>query len=210
MLHRCVERTAALLCLSVLFACATGRDFPSSSLDSIALGTTRSEEVLAQLGKPQLTGATIANGESLESAAWYFAKATGGPPPSRSVTVQFWNGVAVGVYFNSTFAEDRTDFDATRVGQIVKGKTTVAEVKQLLGETAGRGIYPVLKNREDRALIYVFVESKGSAVGLKNLTVTYGSDEIVREVAFSSSTTAAADKSLKLSVPAGGIGNPVK
>jgi hypothetical protein len=127
--------------LAVGVACAsTDTPFSQASLDSIALGTTRYEEVLAMLGTPQRTGVSQVNGQTIDTVSWLHASGKK-RRTHRYVSVQFWNGVAVGLLYNSTFEDDTTDFDEAKVAQIVEGHTRVDEVKALLGDPPGRLVY---------------------------------------------------------------------
>ncbi len=65
------------------------------------------------------------------------ASLVGGVTPARGQGFYFWNAVLVGHEFTSSFDEDKTDFDASKVQQIKSGETTEAEVLALLGKPQG-------------------------------------------------------------------------
>ena len=55
------------------------------------------------------------------------------------------NELLVAQEFVSSFQADATEYDESKVGAIVKGRTTRAEVLALLGRPNGEAIYPVIK-----------------------------------------------------------------
>jgi hypothetical protein len=55
------------------------------------------------------------------------------------------NDVVVGESFNSTMEGESTQFPLEKVSMIVKGKSTKADVIELLGKPSGSYIYPVSK-----------------------------------------------------------------
>jgi hypothetical protein len=99
--------------------------------------------------------------------------------------------VLVGHDFASSFDEDKTDFDAGKVPQIKSGETTEAEVLAVLGKPQGAYAYPLIKDREERAIVYLYSQTKGSAFNLKFynqlLVVTLDANARVKDVEFTSS-----------------------
>lgn len=172
---------------SLLSACATGSRFTRPSFDAIELGTTRYDDVVAAIGKPQRTGTSIESGATFDTASWYYAKPGGrGVVPVRTLTVQFHDGVAVGRVYSSTIPEDSTNFDSVLAAKIVEGESTVAEVERLLGQPSGYWIHPLVKGESDRAIAYVYAERAGSRYSFKRLTVTHGPDGVVKDVEYAS------------------------
>jgi len=55
----------------------------------------------------------------------------------RAIRFEFWNDRLVGYNFLSSFNEDPSDFNATKIADIEKGKTTRAEIIQRLGPPTG-------------------------------------------------------------------------
>lgn len=173
--------------LALLIACAsTDAPFSQASLDSIVLGTTRYEEVLAMLGTPQRDGVSQVNGQTIDTVSWLHASGKK-RRTHRYVSVQFWNGVAVGLLYNSTFEDDKTDFDEAKVAQIVEGHTRIDEVKALLGDPPGRLVYPLVEDQQEKGLLYVFVDMRPSRFHSESLKVFYGPDGVVTDVEFASS-----------------------
>jgi outer membrane protein assembly factor BamE (lipoprotein component of BamABCDE complex) len=99
------------------------------------------------------------------------------------------SGTLVGTEFTSSFKQDGTDFDASKVSQIEKGKTTKAEVVRLLGPPSGEYVHPMTASPTERALVYLYSQTKGSAFNLqfyvKTLAVSYNEGGIVTNVEYS-------------------------
>ena len=95
----------------------------------------------------------------------------------------------VGHHFTSSFADDKTDFDATKAQQIRKGETTESQVVALLGTP--HGIYTLSAHQRQgrpRPSCYLYQETKGTAFNLKFynqiLVVQFDPTGVVKEVEF--------------------------
>ena len=102
----------------------------------------------------------------------------------------FLDDTLVGYEFLSSFAEDNTDFDESKISEINEGKTTMNEVVKLLGKPGGYYIYPVIESPSEEAAVYLYSENKGSAFNFrvfrKVLIITYDDDRVVTKVDYSS------------------------
>jgi hypothetical protein len=181
---------ALLLLLLVALGGCAGRDFSRPPADSVALGKTTEREIRHRYGDPYRQGSVLRNGETMKTVTYAYAAGAGsvggGLTPSRGVGFYFWNDVLVGHEFTSSFDEDRTDFDVAKVPQIRKGETTEAGVTALFGPAPGAYIYPMIPDRTARALVYLYAQTRGSALGLKHyqqlLLVTLGANGVVSDV----------------------------
>ena len=178
-----------------LFGCA-GTDFIRPDTDFLKNGQTTYGQILARMGAPRREGTVIKNEKTVKTASYGYASVGGKPlhdgvTPARAMGFYFYNDVLVGHEFISSWAEDNTDFDESKVQAIVKGKTTRAELAQLLGKPAGYYIYPLIKATSGEASVYAFVETSGSAFNLKffrkTLVVTFDAAGVVSDVEYSSS-----------------------
>jgi hypothetical protein len=176
----------------LLFGCA-GTNFVRPQLDSMALGKTTQQELVQSMGKPFRTGTVIKNGTTLETANYAYATVGGAPlydgvTPARSQGFYYLNNVLVGTEFTSSFKEDGTDFDESKIPSIVKGKTTKADVIQMFGQPGGNYIPPLIKDPNGRALVYLYSQTKGSAFNLrfyvKTLIVSYDTAGVVTDVEY--------------------------
>jgi hypothetical protein len=189
-----LKRIAALAALVVLAGCA-GTDFVRPGTDDLKLGKTTYKDVLAKMGAPRQEGAVLKNEKNVRSASYAYAN-TGGSParpgvtPARAQNFYFYEDVLVGHEFVSSFAEDQSDFDESRVQGIVKGRTTRAQLAQLMGKApSGAHVYPMIKSQKGEAAIYLYSQVTGSVFSMKFyrklLTVTFEGD-VVSDVEFTS------------------------
>src|SRR2546429_640829 len=154
-------RIALVACLALLLATCASRDIVRPESDSLRLGVTTYDEVLQQVGKPRRTGTEIRNGETVKTASYAYSAAIPFSPGGRAVraeTFYFTNGVLVGYDFLSSFSDDRTDFDQTKVRQIERGKTTRENVITLLGKPGGAYVYPMIPRKDESAMVYLFFD----------------------------------------------------
>jgi hypothetical protein len=182
---------AILAVLLVAVGCA-GRDFKRPAMESLAVGTATEAEIRQRFGTPYREGTVLKNNETMKTLAYAYAttasSAPGGVVPSRGQGFYFWRDVLVGHDFTSSFADDKTDFDATKAQQIRKGETTESQVVVLLGTPHGIYTYPLINNRDARAIVYLYQETKGTAFNLKFynqiLVVQFNPTGVVTEVEF--------------------------
>jgi hypothetical protein len=184
---------SAMVALAFLAVGCAGTDFVSPDPSSFTLGATTQQEVSKRMGKPYRTGTVEKNGKTLQSAAYAYANVGGealysGVTTARSQGFYFLDGTLVGTEFSSSFKADGTDFDSTKVSQIVKGKSTKADVVRVFGPAGGDYMYPLTTNASDRALVYMYSQTKGSAFNLrvyvKTLVVSYNASGVVTDVQY--------------------------
>lgn len=184
--------TAMAVVVFVLSGCA-GSDFVRPETSSFVLGKTTQQEISQKMGKPYRTGTMEKNGKTLQSSSYAYANVGGeaqhsGVTAARSQGFYFLNGTLVGTEFSSSFKTDGTDFDESKVAQIQKGKSTKADVIRIFGQPGGEYIAPLIANQTDRALVYLYSQTKGSAFNLrfymKNLVVPYNESGVVTDVQY--------------------------
>jgi len=193
-------KALAKLCLGAAFAVAltgcAGRNFVRPDDASLQNGKTTIAEARATYGKPYRTGDITKNDQTVTVLSYAFATKGGTPleagvTPARAMDLAFWKGVMVSHCFASSFKDDATNFDAEKRQQIVKGKTTRAEVIDLLGKPAGYAIYPMIKDEKGEGLMYSYNTTRGSAFNLKFahkvLIVTVDPEGIVSDINYESS-----------------------
>jgi hypothetical protein len=186
-------KIAALAALLLVAGCA-GTDFVRPSTDDLKLGKTTYKEVLTRMGPPRQEGSVLKNEKTVRTATYAYAT-TGGAParpgvtPARAQSFYFHDDVLVGHEFISSFAEDHSDFDESKVPGIVKGRTTRAQLQQLLGRPSGAQIYPLIKSGQGEAATYTYAQMTGSVFTAKFyrkvLVVTFEGD-VVTEVEYTS------------------------
>jgi len=178
-----------------LCSCA-GTDFVRPDPGSLRNGETTYAQTIQRLGKPFREGTIVKNDQTIKTLSYAYASVGGKPLhdgaiAARALGLYFYNDVLVGHEFVSSWSDDNTDFDESKVGQIAKGKTTRSELVQLLGKQSGYFINPMIKSKEGDATVYVFSEVQGGVfnrkVFRKVLVVTFDSNGVVSDVEFSSS-----------------------
>jgi outer membrane protein assembly factor BamE (lipoprotein component of BamABCDE complex) len=186
-----IKSTVAVLLLAGISGCA-GTNFVRPDSDSLKNGQTTYSQVTAKFGQPRQEGSVIKNEQTLKTATYAYAS-MGGKPLNEGVTAAraagfyFHNDVLVGYEFISSWAEDHTNFDESRIKDIVKGKTTRAEITQLMGKPGGYHIFPLIKAATGEAAVYAYMEVKGFTPFRKELRVTFDNAGVVTDVEFSSS-----------------------
>ena len=190
-----LQNLFAACLVAVLSGCA-GTDFVRPDMEAMKNGQASYGQVMARMGPPRSEGSATKNEKTVKTATYAYASVGGKPlragvTPARAASFYFYNDTLVGHEFISSWAEDNTDFDEGKIGDIVKGKTTRTGLAQLLGKPAGSYIYPMIKATTGDAAVYLYAETSGTAFNLKFfrkvLVVTFDAAGIVSDVDFSSS-----------------------
>ena len=152
-----------LFCLSVIVAvsgCASmSEDFVRPPLNKFVLGKTTQSEVIAQMGAPAGENEIVLNSQQIHGIGYTnhdISSHLGEVIKTRNVTYMFYNNVLVGISGFSTYNEDSTKFDPSKVSQIVIGETTKDQVISLLGKPSGQDIYPIISNKDQTAITYQY------------------------------------------------------
>ncbi|RJF88139.1 hypothetical protein D3874_14860 [Oleomonas cavernae] len=164
----------------LLGACQSGRPFSPPSAGDLQLGRTTEAEVRQRFGEPtriarQVTpkatetalpaGGTPFDPVMLEGSYALLTYALdnapqvrmlGGDPKAKSLRLLFLDNVLIDYMFMSSFDADASDFDESRIPDIVKGQTIEAQVVSLLGPPAGKGIFPIVRDPGTHVLHYGF------------------------------------------------------
>ena len=192
----------AIFVLLVAVACAMGTDIVRPASDELVLGTTPKSVAVERYGKPDSTGETEVNGHVVELIGYTFVDPSGrshipGVNAGRSLTLYFSKETLVGYLFTSSFEDDHTDFDASRIGDIQEGQSTKLQVTGLIGHPNGEMIYPVAEEPGSTRYVYRyfhvdvkmgFLKAKGK-VYQKQLSVDFGPDDRVSNVDYASEET---------------------
>jgi hypothetical protein len=188
-------RFLVTLAATVLMAGCAGTNFKRPDAQALVVGKSTSADVTRVMGDPRQVGEALKNEQKIKIARYSYAATSGdslypGVIPARAMSFSTFNDLLVGQQFLSSFKEDATEFDDSKIKDIVKGKTTKDEVISLLGKPAGEAIYPVIKRVGDTALVYGYSHVKGNAFNLRNysksLMVSIDSAGIVADVDYSS------------------------
>lgn len=196
------KNISALLCAIVLAGCA-GTDFVRPDSGSLDNGKTSYNDVVKKFGAPSREGTVLKNGQNLKSISYAYASVGGEPKtkgviPARAMGFYFNKDILVGHEFISSWKQDNSDFDDTKIPMVIKGKTSRAEVIQMLGKPTGNYIYPMIQSTAGDAAVYIFSEASGTAFNMKFfrkvLIVSFDEKGIVSDVDFSTSGSKSASK----------------
>ncbi|MBS1155129.1 MAG: hypothetical protein H6R07_1053 [Proteobacteria bacterium] len=185
----------SFLAISFLSGCA-GTNFVRTSDDQLIIGKTTEAELKAKLGAPYREGTVTKNDQQIKTMSYAYASTSGeaaapGVTAARSQGYYIFKDVLAGHEFTSSWKQDSTDFDESKISQIVKGKSTRKDVTALYGLPNGKYAYPVIPAQGDEAYVYLYSQTSGSAFSLKFfnklLVITFGADGIAKNVEFSSS-----------------------
>lgn len=187
-------KTCAVLAATLLLAACAGTKFVRPADADLQLGKTTEAQVVAAMGKPMQEASGLANGKATRTLTYAYASFGGTPKnagvtPVNAMTFVFHEGKLVSKEYISNLKEDATDFDHTKVPQIVSGKTTLAQVNAMFGPAPGEAIHPVIKQASGRALIYNYTEMRGFTPSAKKLTVVLDGQGTVVDVDYQNQGT---------------------
>ena len=179
---------AMLVVTMLVTACAAGVNFVKPADNQLVLGSTTKNQIIVLMGEPNGKGQKVSNGEDLDIISYAYAKADDeavfeGVTPARSVAFLFHKNVLVGKEFTSSFKSDSTYFDPQKAKSVKKGMKK-QDVVALLGKAGGEYRYPVISNKNGKALVYIFVQTKGFKSQQNILTVELNEKDIVQKSEF--------------------------
>ncbi len=189
-LGRSVRLGATLALVAWWLSGCAGTNFVRPDPSAFTPGQTTQQDVLKAMGRPYRTGTMIKNGQTYQTASYAYAHVGSkalyeGVTPARGLSFYYLDGKLIGKEFSSSFRDDATDFDESKVAQIEKGRSTRDDVISLLRPAGGEYIHPLIKNPRDRALVYRYTQTRGGPFNLrfyqKLLIVSYDEKGVVTE-----------------------------
>lgn len=185
--------------LAAALAGCAGSNFERPGETAIKVGKSTYSDVIDEMGEPRSAGETLMQDRKIKSITYTYAN-TGGKPseegviPARSLTYFFDKDMLIGSHFVSSFQQDSTNFDDSRVPYIKKGETTRSQVILALGKPSMIKLEPLVKKTHGEAIGYVYVTTRGNVyTGFKNhmkaLVLTFDESDKVLEVEFTTSGT---------------------
>ncbi len=186
--------------------CSFGRPFVRPQPETLVLGKTTYEEVIRQVGEPAKTGTVIKNDHTLRTIRYSYTRGIQltdmesqyiNVRPLVAMDFFFLDDVLVGYHFTSAHPRDTTDFEDTKAYLLKKGRTTRAEVIELLGKPSGIYVYPMISRKTDTALVYFHLRPKTESTGFfsrgmrlrtieKMVVVSFDTNDLVTDVEFGS------------------------
>lgn len=169
-----------------------GTDFVKLETNQLVYGSDTPQSIKQKLGKPyQWKNNRTRNGKQFNWIRYSYLD-EGGETGYKDVTAKhsqtfyFYKNKLVGHEYSSTWAEDSTDFDELKVGDIKIGTTTIQQVVELIGKPGGEFVYPFIKKELEKAKVYLYQYDKGSVSNFKiyqEMTiVSYDQNGIVTDV----------------------------
>lgn len=183
---------SAVAAIIVLSGCA-GTDFKRPEPDALRLGKSTQTDVLRVMGSPIQTGEVLKNNQKIKTARYAYAEGAGagrypGVVPARAMVFSTFNDLLVGHEFVSSFPQDATEFDESKIASIIKGKTNRTEVISTLGKPNGEAIYPLIKNQNENGIVYSYSHAKGNVFNMKFyskvLVVSFGENDVVSDIEY--------------------------
>ncbi len=179
----------------ILVSACAGRNFVKPNPETLSVGKTTYEEIISRFGKPYREGSVLKNDNQLKTLTYTYASGGsslfGGVTPARALGFYFLKDILVGHEFTSSYTDDNTYFEDSKIDQIKKGTTTRSQVIQIIGNDYGKYIYPLIKEKDEKALVYLYSQTKGSSFNLKFyqklLIVSFDKTNIVTDINFTSS-----------------------
>ncbi len=168
-------RLAALVCLSVMFGCATaGVNFSSEGVKRLSIGSTTEKEVIEAFGEPFKRQTRSEKNIQYQLLIYTYARGTANGAKGRTLEVEFTNGVLNGYLFSSAFKDDSTDFNIDAVSKLNEKPLTLNDVVSLIGRPHGEVRLPsillektfgpmpeaVPPSEASRAVIYLYAEAE--------------------------------------------------
>lgn len=181
---------AALLLVSLLAACARGREFVKPENDAIVLGSTTYDQVVESHGRPRSSGTITRNGVSLRTLT--YSRSVAVPYTTRLsvkvLTFVFQGDTLVSYDYVSSFAEEKDDvnLDEEKVKQIATGDKK-SKVLEILGKPTGEAIYPTAA-KGGSLFRYTYLRTyripfvARAKVARKVVTISFDANEVVTEI----------------------------
>jgi hypothetical protein len=178
-----LSRMAAVAIAIFFFASCAGTNFVRPETGSIALKRTTYQDIINQFGKPYREGTRLKNEDMIKTITYAYSSVGGtalykGVTPARAMAFHFLDDILVGYEFTSSFKEDNSDFDDSKIPLIREGVTTRDEVVTLLGEPEGIYTYPLIEGRDNEALVYMYNQFKQYKIYQKVLIVSMNDDTV--------------------------------
>ncbi len=201
--------TRIMLALGLFLFCAAcshpvGHDFPMAEQANLVLGVTTKSDVQARFGEPSTVNTETKSNDGPQPATEfdtfrpagtystldYRYAVVGGRLATglgaKLVRLVFLDNRLVSYYYIDNFVVGSTNFDESRVGQIVKGVSRKEDIIALLGQPAGKWGPPLLAVPGGEAYAYAFTANTlaGEAKSTKSLTIIFDRQGRVKDLRF--------------------------
>jgi hypothetical protein len=169
------SRVSAMVLVLLVISCA-GSNFIRPESESLSLKQTTKQDITNKFGKPYQKGTKLTNEKTVDFVTYAYSSVGSTPvykgiTPARAMTFYFLNDLLVGYDFTSTFKEDHSDFDESKLNSIKKGETSLEDVISALGEPKGKYIFPLIEDAESEAIVYKYEQFKSYKIYNKSLII---------------------------------------
>jgi hypothetical protein len=180
------------LAFAVLVMSGCAHDFVRPAPEALKVGHSTKDEVLKVAGSPMVKNDKVQiNGETIQTLTYFYVKGAkfyGLIAPQRTLTYSLFNDVLIGEEFNSSFDAESTNFEAEKVFELVKGKSTKADVIAALGKPAGDVRYPIIKDKNGKGIVYEYTVSRHGGIIMITtrlvVVITLDANNVVSDVSY--------------------------
>lgn len=156
-----------ILLAAILNGCnmIVGTAFIKPTAQMLVLGKTTESEVYQHIGQPYSLGSIKGkSGLSVTDALYWYGTSGSGYGadevlPRRTLNVFFYKNVLVGYTYSSSYKEDNTNFDESKIDRIKQGQMK-GDVTEILGEPSGYTTYPLNDSLHLKSLVYSYDQVK--------------------------------------------------
>jgi len=181
------------MCL-LISSCLSSQTVTRPLDNSLVLRQTTIQEILKRHGNPSQYSESIRNFEPIATYLYAETSRTAKPlhehvQSIKTLAMNFHKDILVSYNFLANHANDHTDFDESKVELMQKGKHTKADVRNLLGTPAGKGVWPIIA--DENALMWVYRYAHASykngnppQIYDKELAITFNEKGIVSDLKY--------------------------
>ena len=170
-----IKRNIALIFIALLASNCVGTsgvNFERLKEDTISLGVSTYDDIVNRMGDSFEEDVYKKNNKEFKLIGYTYSSTGGVATSRRAIATRhqmfyFYQNILVGHEFISSWQEDHTNFDETKVKQIKKGESTKKDVINLFGKPSGKLIYPLSKNKGTEVLLYSFYEGRQYAYSIE-------------------------------------------
>jgi outer membrane protein assembly factor BamE (lipoprotein component of BamABCDE complex) len=187
---------AVLLFTVLLTACGAGKEFVRPDSNSLVLGTTTYDQIVATHGEPRSTASLTKNGIPLKVTSYSYAIAIPFTTKlsTKSLVFVFEDSALVSYDYASSFDDEKAaaNYDDEKVKTIKTGDKK-DKVLAILGRPGGESIYPIAPIKGTSVLRYTFMDTyrvpfvPTPRITRRSLTISFDASNSVTDVATSES-----------------------
>ena len=138
-----ISLLASMFAISILFGCTSGYKFNYERYADLDIYKVKNTEYRNIFGKPFEVSDMYASGNKYEIVWYHYGyHPFGGNLFTRNLLLEFRSEELNGYLYASSFADDKTVADLTKMGNIKIGVSTKDDITSLLGKPYGKALCP--------------------------------------------------------------------